>query len=80
MTRADFFIGDNRHFQDILYDYVSQFALQTPQYSDIHQLLLQLGKYGDNGPDGNRTVFNLETILAIKSENFAFDQAENSHV
>lgn len=55
------------------------FRLQS-QLSDAHQLLLQLGKYGDNGPDGNHTVFNMETILAIKNENFVFDQAANKGV
>ncbi|KAJ6524585.1 Chloroperoxidase [Mycena vulgaris] len=42
ITRADVHIGDNRNFQDILYDLD----------------LLYLGKFGDNGPDGNNTVFN----------------------
>ncbi|KAJ6497535.1 hypothetical protein C8R45DRAFT_130331 [Mycena sanguinolenta] len=61
MTRADAFIGDNRDFQDILYDLD----------------LLQLGKFGDDGPDGESTVFNLETIIAIKKENIMMDQAAN---
>ncbi|KAJ7290579.1 Chloroperoxidase [Mycena rebaudengoi] len=42
ITRADVHIGDNRNFQDILYDLD----------------LLYLGKFGDNGPEGNNTVFN----------------------
>jgi len=61
MTRADAFIGDNRDFQDILYDFD----------------LLQLGKFGDDGPDGPSTVFNLETIIGIKQQNFQLDQAAN---
>ncbi|KAJ6593383.1 Chloroperoxidase [Mycena capillaripes] len=59
MTRADAFIGDNRNFQDILYDLD----------------LLQLGKFGDNGPDGNNTVFNVATLIGIKEQNIMMDQA-----
>ncbi|KAJ7936147.1 Chloroperoxidase [Mycena leptocephala] len=61
MTRADAFIGDNRNFQDILYDLD----------------LLQLGKFGDNGPNGNNTVFNVATMIGIKQQNLAMDQAAN---
>ncbi|KAJ7655390.1 Chloroperoxidase [Mycena rosella] len=61
LTRADAFIGDNRDFQDILYDLD----------------LLQLGKFGDNGPDGNNTVFNVATLIGMKKQNIAMDQAAN---
>jgi len=61
MTRADAFIGDNRDFQDILYDLD----------------LLQLGKFGDNGPDGDSTVFNVPTLIGIKKQNIMMDQAAN---
>ncbi|KAJ7772047.1 Chloroperoxidase [Mycena maculata] len=61
MTRADAFIGDNRDFQNILYDLD----------------LLQLGKFGDNGPEGNNTVFNLATLIGIKNQNIMMDQAAN---
>ncbi|KAJ7169181.1 Chloroperoxidase [Mycena crocata] len=61
MTRADAFIGDNRDFQDILYDLD----------------LLQLGKFGDNGPDGDNTVFNIATLIGIKKQNIGMDQAAN---
>jgi len=61
MTRADAFIGDNRDFQDILYDLD----------------LLQLGKFGDSGPDGDNTVFNIDTIIGIKKQNIMMDQAAN---
>ncbi|KAF7332444.1 Cloroperoxidase [Mycena kentingensis (nom. inval.)] len=61
MTRADAFIGDNRNFQNILYD----------------MALLQLGKFGDDGPDGNSTVFNVNTMIGIKKQNIASDQAAN---
>ncbi|KAJ7846301.1 Chloroperoxidase [Mycena leptocephala] len=59
ITRADVHIGDNRNFQDILYDLD----------------LLYLGKFGDNGPDGNNTVFNVPTIIAIKQHNIQMNQA-----
>ncbi|KAJ7935207.1 Chloroperoxidase [Mycena leptocephala] len=61
MTRADAFIGDNRNFQDILYDLD----------------LLQLGKFGSDGPDGESTVFNVETLIGIKKQNIMMDQAAN---
>ncbi|KAJ7099512.1 hypothetical protein B0H15DRAFT_797141 [Mycena belliarum] len=40
--------------------------------------LLQLGKFGDNGPDGDNTVFNVETLVGIKKQNILMDQAANS--
>ncbi|KAJ7363822.1 hypothetical protein DFH08DRAFT_1072732 [Mycena albidolilacea] len=61
LTRADAFIGDNRNFQDILYDLD----------------LLQLGKFGDNGPDGDNTVFNVPTLVGMKKQNIMMDQAAN---
>ncbi|KAJ7350624.1 hypothetical protein DFH08DRAFT_861948 [Mycena albidolilacea] len=61
LTRADAFIGDNRNFQNILYDLD----------------LLQLGKFGDNGPDGDNTVFNIPTLVGIKKHNIMMDQAAN---
>ncbi|KAF7352166.1 Cloroperoxidase [Mycena venus] len=61
LTRADAFIGDNRHFQNKLYDLD----------------LLQLGKFGDNGPDGNNTVFNVQTLIGMEKQLFALDQAAN---
>ncbi|KAJ7728097.1 Chloroperoxidase [Mycena metata] len=61
MTRADAFIGDNRDFQDLLYDLD----------------LLQLGKFGDDGPDGPSTVFNVETLIGMKKQNIMMDQAAN---
>ncbi|KAJ7072784.1 Chloroperoxidase [Mycena amicta] len=61
MTRADVNIGDNRNFQDLLYD----------------MDLLQLGKFGDDGPDGNSTVFNVATMAAIKSHTILSNQASD---
>ncbi|KAJ7496830.1 Chloroperoxidase [Mycena latifolia] len=59
MTRADAFIGDNRDFQDILYDLACIFLDPT------------LCRYGNN------TVFNLATLIGIKKQNIAMDQAAN---
>ncbi|KAJ7029903.1 Chloroperoxidase [Mycena alexandri] len=59
MTRSDAFIGDNRDFQDILYD----------------MDLLQLGKFGSNGPDGNNTVFNIATMIGVMQHNTIMYQA-----
>ena len=81
MTRADAFIGDNRNFQDILYDFVRSHT--TPCHCSLElffQDLLQLGKFGDNGPDGNNTVFNLATLIGMKQQNIQMDQAANTEV
>ncbi|KAJ6592697.1 hypothetical protein B0H19DRAFT_1088351 [Mycena capillaripes] len=64
MTRADAFIGDSHDFQEALYDLD----------------LLQLDKFGDNGPDGENTVFNLQTLIGIKEQNIQMDQAADAHV
>ncbi|KAF7350203.1 Cloroperoxidase [Mycena venus] len=61
LSRADAAIGNNRDFQDLIYD------------GD----LVQLGKFGDNGPDGNNTVFNLATSVGIMRNNFARSQTQN---
>jgi hypothetical protein len=37
--------------------------------------LEQLAKFGDDGPDGPATVFNLKTVIEIKRLNFESDQA-----
>ncbi|KAJ7217427.1 Chloroperoxidase [Mycena rebaudengoi] len=58
MTRADVFIGDNRNFNQTLFDVVLQ----------------QLAKFGDDGPDGPATVFNVQTLIEIKRQNFESDQ------
>jgi hypothetical protein len=42
--------------------------------------LLQLGKFGDNGPDGDNTVFNVPTLVGIKKQNIMMDQAANPKV
>ncbi|KAJ7114656.1 Chloroperoxidase [Mycena crocata] len=59
MTRSDVFIGDNRNFNQTLWD------------KDLEQL----AKFGDDGPDGPHTVFNLKTLVELKRQNFEFDQA-----
>ncbi|KAJ7247235.1 hypothetical protein C8J57DRAFT_1724519 [Mycena rebaudengoi] len=41
------------------------------------QDLLQLGQFGDNGPNGNNTVFNVATMIGIKQQNPVMDQAAN---
>jgi hypothetical protein len=42
--------------------------------------LLQLGKFGSDGPDGESTVFNVETLIGIKKQNIMMDQAANPKV
>ncbi|KAJ7238917.1 Chloroperoxidase [Mycena rebaudengoi] len=61
MTRADAFIGDNVHFQENLYN------------MDLEVL----EHFGDDGPEGKNTVFNLATLIAMKKQNIAMDQAVN---
>ncbi|KAJ7141689.1 Chloroperoxidase [Mycena crocata] len=59
MTRSDVFIGDNRNFNQTLWD------------GDLEQL----ATFGDDGPDGPHTVFNLKTLVELKRRNFESDQA-----
>ncbi|KAJ7575168.1 Chloroperoxidase [Mycena floridula] len=61
LTREDFFIGDARNFQQALYD----------------EDLAQLAIYGDDGPDGPHTVFNVQTFIAIKNHTLKRKQALN---
>ncbi|KAF7354113.1 Cloroperoxidase [Mycena venus] len=61
LTRADAAIGDSVNFQDQIFD------------GD----LVQLGKFGENGPDGNNTVFNVATAIGIFENNFARSLALN---
>ncbi|KAJ7874621.1 hypothetical protein B0H13DRAFT_2348460 [Mycena leptocephala] len=59
ITRADVFIGDNRNLNQTLWN----------------MALEQLAKFGDDGPDGPATVFNLQTVIEINRLNFESDQA-----
>ncbi|KAJ7936150.1 Chloroperoxidase [Mycena leptocephala] len=58
MTRSDVHIGDNRNFNQTLWD------------MDLEQL----AKFGDDGPDGPATVFNLETLIELARQNLESDQ------
>ncbi|KAJ7870834.1 Chloroperoxidase [Mycena olivaceomarginata] len=58
MTRSDVHIGDNRNFNQTLWD------------MDLEQL----AKFGDDGPDGPATVFNLQTLIELKRQNLESDQ------
>ncbi|KAJ7231824.1 Chloroperoxidase [Mycena rebaudengoi] len=61
LTRSDTFIGDNRNFNQTLWD----------------MDLVQLAAFGDDGPDGPKTVFNLQSLIEIKRQNYESDQALN---
>ncbi|KAJ7266285.1 Chloroperoxidase [Mycena rebaudengoi] len=58
MTRADVHIGDNRNFNKTLWD------------TDLEIL----ANFGDDGPDGPATVFNLQTLIEMKRQNLESDQ------
>ncbi|KAF7339243.1 Cloroperoxidase [Mycena venus] len=58
ISRADAAIGDNRNFQEKVYDLD----------------LVQLSKFGDNGPDGNNTVLNVKTLVEMEKALFNADQ------
>ncbi|KAF7332978.1 Cloroperoxidase [Mycena venus] len=58
MTRSDVHIGDNRNFNQTLWDI------------DLEQL----AELGDDGPDGPATVFNLQTLIEMQRQNLATDQ------
>ncbi|KAJ7149714.1 hypothetical protein C8R46DRAFT_523468 [Mycena filopes] len=59
MTRSDVFISDNRNFNQTLWN------------EDLEQLAM----FGDDGPDGPSTLFNLAALVGLKRHNFEFDQA-----
>ncbi|KAJ7846191.1 Chloroperoxidase [Mycena olivaceomarginata] len=59
MTRSDVHIGDNRNFNQTLWD------------MDLEQL----AKFGDDGPDGPATVFNVQTLIELVRQNLESDQA-----
>ncbi|KAK7028707.1 Cloroperoxidase [Favolaschia claudopus] len=61
MSRIDANLGDNKNFVQ------SKFNLN----------LLQLGKFGDDGPDGNNTVVNVKTLVAMEKTLFELDQKQN---
>ncbi|KAJ7270406.1 Chloroperoxidase [Mycena rebaudengoi] len=58
MTRSDVHIGNNRNFNQTLWD------------MDLEQL----AKFGDDGPDGPATVFNLQTLIELVRQNLESDQ------
>ncbi|KAJ7307693.1 Chloroperoxidase [Mycena albidolilacea] len=59
ITRSDVHIGDNRNFNQTLWD------------MDLEQL----AKFGDDGPDGPATVFNVQTLIELVRQNLESDHA-----
>ncbi|KAJ7917727.1 Chloroperoxidase [Mycena leptocephala] len=59
MTRSDVHIGDNRNFNQTLWN----------------MDLGLLAKFGDDGPDGPATVFNLQTLIEMGRQILESDQA-----
>ncbi|KAJ6605205.1 Chloroperoxidase [Mycena vulgaris] len=59
MTRSDVHIGDNRNFNQTLWN------------MDLEQL----AKFGDDGPDGPATVFNVQTLIGLVNQTLESDQA-----
>ncbi|KAJ7020714.1 Chloroperoxidase [Mycena alexandri] len=64
LSRSDVFIGDNRNFNKTLFN----------------EDLEVLAKFGDDGPDGPATVFNLQTLIELKRQNLESDQALNPKI
>jgi len=58
MTRSDVHTGDNRNFNQTLWN------------MDLEQLAM----FGDDGPDGPATVFNLQTLIELTRRNLESDQ------
>ncbi|KZT41007.1 Cloroperoxidase [Sistotremastrum suecicum HHB10207 ss-3] len=62
MTRQDAALGDDRHFQDSLFD----------------QFLAYIGHFGDNSPvTGNYSLVNLKVMQEFKWERFLDDQSRD---
>ena len=83
MTRQDAAIGDNRNFQDDLFDLVC-LPTRLPVASLIYnhrQLLLNVGQFGDDSPEtGNRSIVNVKAMSAFKLARFVADQKANPKV
>jgi hypothetical protein len=60
-TRRDIHIGDSVNFQNDLFD----------------TLLLYVGAFGDDGPDGKHTVVNHKVFQEFKYDRFMQDQQED---
>ncbi|KAJ6550806.1 Chloroperoxidase [Mycena vulgaris] len=58
MTRSDVHIGDNHNFNQTLWN------------MDLERLT----KFGDDGPDGPATVFNLQTLIEVTRQNLESNQ------
>ncbi|KAJ7303416.1 Chloroperoxidase [Mycena albidolilacea] len=58
ITHADVHIGDNRNFNKTLWE------------TDLEIL----ANFGDDGPDGPATVFNLQTLIEMKRQKLESDQ------
>jgi hypothetical protein len=84
MTREDAAIGDNRDFQNILYDEVTTIPinfLNALQLTFLLQLLLSLGQFGnDSVITGNQSVVNVLTMGEFKYRRFIEDQQANRMV
>ncbi|KAJ7793511.1 hypothetical protein B0H14DRAFT_2622831 [Mycena olivaceomarginata] len=65
ITRADVHIGDNRNFNKTLWDTVGAVLVQDLEI---------LANFGDDGPDGPATVFNLQTLIEMKRQKLESDQ------
>ncbi|KAF7359639.1 Cloroperoxidase [Mycena venus] len=64
MTRSDVHIGDNRNFNQTLWD----------------EGLEVLAKFGDDGPDGPATVFNLQAGIELVNQTLVSDQVLDPEV
>ncbi|KAJ6612029.1 Chloroperoxidase [Mycena sp. CBHHK59/15] len=58
MTRSDVHIGDNRNFNQTLWN----------------EDLELLAEFGDDGPDGPATVFNVQTLIELAGQRLEVDQ------
>jgi hypothetical protein len=63
-TRRDVAIGDSVNFQQDLFD----------------TLLLYVGRYGDDGPDGKHTVVNHKVFQEFKYDRFQQDQQDDKQL
>ena len=64
MSRKDIHLGDSVNFQNDMFD----------------EMLLYVGRYGDDGPDGKYTVVNHKVFQEFKYDRFQQDQQEDAEV
>lgn len=82
MSRLDEGQGNNADFNDDAFDKVSTWLVDpySTNSSSSRQLLNYVGMYGDDGPEGPKTLINVKVMQELKYELFNDFQAADKEV